>query len=113
MRTRDLAIAQTWLVALMREHQFGRIENLQIKRGLPVPDPSVRITRVTRLGGGNGGVPELEVADFALKRSVIDLLDELTRVGDGTRVRIEFRRGLPCLLETEQVAGLERHSSKG
>ncbi len=39
--------------------------------------------------------------EFELKRAVHDLFTELTRLGDGTIVRLEFRHGLPFLLEVE------------
>ena len=38
--------------------------------------------------------------DFELKQAVCDLLDELAQLRDGIVVRLEFRHGLPCLLET-------------
>jgi hypothetical protein len=104
MRTRDLAAAQLWLVRLMHENQFGRIENLRVEKGLPMPDPSVRVVCVARLGGGDGGRAEPNQADFEVKRAVAELLHALSQLEDGARVRVEFRRGLPCLLETEVAA---------
>jgi hypothetical protein len=104
MRTRDLMAAQLWLVRLMHENQFGRIENLRIERGLPVPDSTVRVVRVARLGGGDGGQAQPRGADFEVKRAVAELFDALGRIEDGARVKIDFRWGLPCLLETEVAA---------
>jgi hypothetical protein len=39
-----------------------------------------------------------------LKKAVRDLFDELERLDKGTVVRLEFKRGLPCLLETAVAA---------
>jgi hypothetical protein len=57
--------------------------------------------RVACLGGGENGGTKIPGSDeFELKRSVRDLFDELARLGNGTVVRLQFKRGLPCLLET-------------
>jgi hypothetical protein len=53
------------------------------------------------LGGGENGGTKLPGSDeFELKRAVCDLFDELERLGHGTVIRLEFKRGLPCRLET-------------
>jgi hypothetical protein len=36
-----------------------------------------------------------------MKRPVRDLFDELSRLGDGTVISLEFRHGLPFRLETQ------------
>jgi hypothetical protein len=41
--------------------------------------------------------------EFQLKRQVFDLFEELESLPDGTVVRLEFRHGLPFLLETTRV----------
>jgi len=102
--TRDLTDAQRRLVAVMSAHQFGRIENLSVHAGQPVFDRDVRIVRVAPLGRKNGGSPVPKGDDFELKEAVCDLLNELKQLGDGTVVRLEFRHGLPCLLETTATA---------
>jgi hypothetical protein len=38
--------------------------------------------------------------DFELKKAVCDLLDELERLQNGMVVLLEFKHGLPFLLET-------------
>jgi hypothetical protein len=52
------------------------------------------------MAGESGGTKLPGSDEFELKRAVSDLFDELTRLGDGTVVRLEFKRGLPCRLET-------------
>jgi hypothetical protein len=98
--TRDLTDAQRRLIAVMSADQFGRIENLSVHAGQPVFDRDVRIVRVAPLGRKSCGTPVPKGHDFELKQAVCDLLDELTQLRDGTVVRLEFRHGLPCLLET-------------
>lgn len=104
LRTRDLTAQQRSLVDLMREHQFGRLENISIRGGQPILDGNLKVVRLARLGGESGGTKVPHTDEFELKQAVRDLLDELARIQNGTVVRLEFRHGLPCLLETEMAA---------
>jgi hypothetical protein len=97
--TQDLTPSQLRLVQLMTEFQFGRIEDMRVEGGLPVLDRSARVVRVARLGGETGGMSDPSNDGFELKRSVCDLFNELARLQNGTVVRLEFRHGLPFLLE--------------
>lgn len=101
LRTRDLSAQQRSLVDLMREHQFGRIENMSVREGQPVLDRDLRVVRTTRLGGEGTRTNVPCKSEFELKRAVCDLFDELARLDNGTVVRLEFKRGLPCVLETD------------
>src|SRR5258708_25705431 len=98
--TRSLSAQQRPLVELMRDHQFGRIENMSIRAGQPVLDDNVRVVRVAKLGAKSGGTKLPSTDDFELKKAVCDLLDELERLQNGTVVCLAFRQGLPSLLET-------------
>jgi hypothetical protein len=98
--TRDLTDAQCLLLRIMIEHQFGRLENVRVQGGQPVLDPSVKVVRVVRPGGNSGGATVPGIGDFELKKEVRDLFDELARLRYGEIVRLEFRYGLPFLLET-------------
>jgi hypothetical protein len=106
--TGDLTDAERWLVQIMSNYQFGRVENLAIRAGQPIIGQDVKVVRVAQLGGDSGGT-KIPVADeFELKRSVRDLFEELSRLGNGLIVRLEFKRGLPCRLETTaRVAPVE------
>ena len=97
--TKDLTAAQLRLVLIMSEYQFGRVENMPVRAGQPDLNPEVRVVRVARLGGESSGFKVPTAADFELKQSVCDLLDELARLQNGTIVKLEFRHGMPCLLE--------------
>jgi hypothetical protein len=84
----------------MREYQFGRIEDISVRAGEPVLHDGVKVVRVARLGGEDGGTRVPSGSEFDLKQAVRDLFAELSRLQDGKIVRLEFKRGLPCLLET-------------
>jgi hypothetical protein len=90
---------QRSLVDLIREHQFGRIENMPVRKGQPILDRDLKIVRAMRLGGKSVRENAASTDEFELKRSVGSLFDELTRHGDGTVTRLEFRHGLPFLIE--------------
>ena len=98
--TGDLTAAQSWLVGIMRQHQFGRIENMPIQDGQPAPDRDTRIVRAVRLGTESDRSKVPIGDEFELKQPVRDLFDELMRLRSGTIVKLEFRHGLPFLLET-------------
>jgi hypothetical protein len=85
---------------MMREHQFGRVENMAVRAGQPVLDRDLKVVRVACLGGESGGATIPSSNEFELKGAVCDFFDELARLGHGTVVRLEFKRGLPCRLET-------------
>ena len=97
--TQDLTKAERHLVQLMAEVQFGRFENLQIRAGQPILNDDVKVVRVARLGGESGSTLVLRTDEFELKRAVCDLLDRLTELENGTILKLEFRHGLPNLLE--------------
>jgi hypothetical protein len=64
----------------------------------------VKVVRVTRLGGDNRVPNVSDAEEFQLKQSVCDLFTELARLQNGTVVRLEFRHGLPFLLEIAMYA---------
>jgi hypothetical protein len=112
--TRDLTTSQRWLVLIMSENQFGRIESLRVEDGQPVQDRRQKVVRVARLGtsGGDAPVPA-EAEDFELKQSIRDLFDELSRVGNGMVHRLEFRYGLPFQGETTVAADDDSYQQSG
>lgn len=104
-RTRgDLNPAQRWLVQIMSEYQFGRIENLRIEHGQPAPNERLRIIRAAPLGRRDGGLKVPVSDDPELKKTICDLLAEIERLQDGYIVRLEFKHGLPFLLETTALS---------
>jgi hypothetical protein len=101
----DLTPAQPGLVQIMRQHRFGRIENLRVERGQPILRPDTKIVRVARING-SGEIPEVSIqGELELKPAVLDLLGQLEKLSSAMVLRLEFRHGLPCLLETEAEVG--------
>jgi hypothetical protein len=98
--TGDLSALQRSLVDLMREHQFGRIENMSVCAGQPILDQGVKVVRVTRLSGRSDMPKIASSTEVELKKQVRNLFDELARLGNGGVIRLEFRHGLPWLVET-------------
>jgi len=85
---------------LMRKHQFGRLENMSIRDGQPIFDRDMKLVRITRLGSERSRMYVTTGDDFELKSQIRELFEELDRLQDGTVIRLEFRHGLPFLLET-------------
>jgi hypothetical protein len=84
----------------MSEYQFGRIENLRVEGGQPVPDQQTRIVRSAQLGNNKTAARAPSAADYELGKPALDLFAELAQLGNGVAERIEFRFGEPCLIET-------------
>jgi hypothetical protein len=105
-RFSHLSTAGKLLVSTMHCNQFGRFENLGVRNGEPVFDPATRLIRVKRIGSAEEpGVSISEV--WLLKEPILHLLQELSVFWNGTVERLEFRRGLPCLIEFAIPATLD------
>jgi len=98
-----LSAPKARLVELMQRINFGRIEQLNVRRGQPVMDPPPRVVREIKFGGDNGPRPEAAKADFTLKTQVRDLFAQLEALGDGVITSIEIQRGLPFRMTIEEV----------
>ena len=88
----------------MQRLNFGKIENLEIRGGLPVFEPPPLIVKDVKIGGENSARPELEMEDFLLKAPVIEFFEHLNRLGNGKVAQIEIRYGQPFRLLIEQPA---------
>ena len=73
---------------------------MPVRAGEPILNSEVKVVRVARLGGGNDAAKVTRTDEFELKRQVRDLFEELEHLHDGTVIRLEFRHGLPFVLET-------------
>lgn len=107
--SRELTDGERSLLQIMREHQFGRIEQLPVHAGQPLPEGSMKIVRSARLGRGSGGTTPTSSDDFELNQAVRDLFAELVRLQHGLIINLEFRHGLPWLLETEAAPTAQRN----
>jgi hypothetical protein len=80
---------------------FGRIEGLKVRAGEPVLDPPPTFIRTIKIGAEKGIPPGAIAEDFWLKHQMVELLDVITRVGEGDILSIEIRHGLPFAMEVE------------
>jgi hypothetical protein len=77
---------------------------MPVRAGDPILNSEVKVVRVSRLGDGSNAAKVARTEEFEVKRQVRDLFEELARLENGTVVRLEFRHGLPFLLETTATA---------
>ncbi len=87
------------LLGLLQEINFGRIENLTVRGGQPVFDPSPRVVREVKFGADHGPRPERAIGDFALKTQVLEMFAAFDRLGTGVIDVVEVKNGLPFKME--------------
>ena len=102
LKKSDLSREGQTLVERMQRINFGRIEHLPIRGGQPVWADQSRVIRKVKLGGENSPRTESVYGDFELKRQVIDLFDQLERIGDGLIHSLEIKHGLPFAMDIEE-----------
>jgi hypothetical protein len=106
IRWRSLSAAWRCLLSLMARIGFGRIEGLRIQNGEPILDPMPRIFRTIKLdedqrtGAGSVG------SDYVVRRQVVQLLERIDRLGNGTVASLEVQHGLPFRMVLEGADGL-------
>ena len=91
------------LLQIMRQLEFGRIENLTVRAGEPIFNPPPKISRDIKFGSDSDSNQEPPNDDFLLKIHVNELFDHLERIGDGSVAVIEVKHGLPFRLVFEQT----------
>lgn len=91
------------LVEVMRQVRFGRIEGFAVSSGEPQFDPPPRIIRDLKFGSNESTPQDSAVADFHLKAEVIELFDELSKLGNGVIDVLEIRHGLPFRMSVATV----------
>jgi hypothetical protein len=99
----QLPARQAQLVDLMQKINFGTIEGLIVRDGLPVLKPRPRIVRDMKFGASNGSRNEAGLTDFALKSNVQELMATLSSLGNATILILEVRDGLPNLMRVEDT----------
>ena len=102
-RKSKLSRARQRLIDLLGAIHFGRINNLQVKKGEPVFDPPPVVIRTLKISGKNGPHPEASHPDYLLKEQMLELLLHLDNLGDGVINRLEIAHGLPFLLEVMEA----------
>lgn len=92
------------MVDLLRDLRFGRLEDLLVRGGEPCWEPGPRVIETRKIGTPDDTRPETTPEDFALKRSVVELLQVIADLGEGKILAVEVRFGLPCLIQIEWTA---------
>ena len=67
--------------------------------------PPPTIIREVKFGGQNGPRDERSLDDFRLKAQIIELFDELDRLGDGVIDVLTIKHGLPFNMHVNLAAG--------
>lgn len=98
----DLGDSERALLDAMQVLNFGRIENLFVRDGRPVFDPSPRVIAAVKMSPQTTSREEPQSCDFELKQAIVLLLLLLRRVGNGKILLIQVRHGLPSNVEIEQ-----------
>lgn len=92
------------LIRLLSDVNFGRIENLQIRAGQPIFQPSPQVIQTRKMGSPRGPREEAGLEDFWLKQPVVDLLATIREIGDGEILTITLMHGLPHVVEIRHHA---------
>jgi hypothetical protein len=93
-RFQQLSAPRQALVRLCQSINFGRIEDLEIRRYEPVLAPAPQVFLDVRLDIEDTARPEQELTDFALPEEICRLMTHLNAISDGKIERIEVRAGL-------------------
>lgn len=99
----SLSPARKRLVLLMQRINFGRLEHLPVQNGEPSFDDTLRVYREVKFCAENGPRPEVALSDFTLRTQVIDLFNEIDRVGNGVIESLSIKHGLPFGMSVEQT----------
>ena len=99
----SLSPARRRLVLLMQRINFGRLEHLLIQNGEPSFDDTLRVYREVKFCAENGPRPESAIADFVLRTQVVDLFNEIDRVGNGVIESLSIKHGVPFGMSVEQT----------
>jgi hypothetical protein len=90
------------LLEEMQRINFGRIEQLVIRNGLPVFTPFPRILREMKFPGENGPRPELSAPDFALKHQAREFFEQITTMKAAVIEYLEIHHGIPFRMTFEE-----------
>jgi hypothetical protein len=91
----SLSPARRWLVELMQDLNFGRLEKLHVRDGEPVLDPTPLVRREIVFGKNNTPNSARDKDDFALKEQLIELFDLFDQQGSVTVESLVIQHGLP------------------
>jgi hypothetical protein len=95
----SLSDSEARLVELLQVVNFGRLEHLQVRGGVPILDPGPDVIRTRKMGSPLDAREELSLPDYWLKQPVVDLIETIRKIGDGEILSITIQHGWPHLAE--------------
>ncbi len=90
-----LSSGRKYLVELMQDINYGRIERLQIRGGEPVFDPPPIRLKLFLFGKQNGPNTSSKNSGFALKKKVVELFEVFDREQSLSIHELVIDNGLP------------------
>ncbi len=99
----DLHEDQQRLVRIMQWLNYGKIENLHVRAGLPDWDVSPTFRRNAKMDGEGMPRHEMDSHDFFLKDCHMALWSYLDYIQDGVIDYLDVKHGLPFLMQFEDV----------
>ncbi len=91
----SVSAAQSRLVELMQDINFGEFRDITIRNGEPVLEREPIRIREIKFGGDNGSRLERQGRDFVLKSQVVELFAWMHSVQNGVIESLEVKHGLP------------------
>jgi len=88
---------------LFQTINFGRVEELEIRKGEPEFSPPPRVFVELKLDAADGPRPETRLDRFAVRSQVERFFTQIARLSQGTVEVIEVRHGLPFRMVIEAM----------
>jgi len=98
----SLPPATVRLLDEMRAINYGHIESLSVRDGVPVFEPVTRIIEDVKLAADNDPRPMTWRDDYEIKPQVAKLLRRLDQMRDGVILLLEVQHGLPFRMRIER-----------
>ena len=105
----SLSNSERRLLELLQRLNFGKIQYLKVRGGVPVFHPAPYVVQTRKMGGSHGPREESNLQDFVLKQPVIELFSAIRALGDGEILTITVMHGLPHVVEHRLDEQGDRH----
>jgi len=99
----SLPPARRRLLEVLQQINFGRLESLVVRDGQPILDPMPRKVLEIKFDSENGPRAELGIADFLLKKQVVELFAFFDELQNGVIDVLEIKHGLPFRMIVTEV----------
>lgn len=95
----SLSHSERYLLQLMQEIHYGRIEGLVIRGGEPVIEQNTKVLKDIKLDLRANRRPIIVDRDYQDKAQVMEMLRQFHRLGDGVVQTLEVHNGLPFRMQ--------------